>query len=206
MSGSSLLLKRRSAVRLVPVLFAAMLLAAGCGDKKTDQPKDKAAVEGQSQAVPGQLQQPSMPQMVKTNAQPGDKVKVLYKGTLDDGTVFDESNPDTPLEFVIGSSEIIPGFSKGVTGMRLNEEKSIKIQVDDAYGKRDETLIRRFPKASLPKDMKVEKGMLLGLQDQSGRQVPGTVVDITESEVAIDMNHPLAGKALNFNLKLLSVE
>ena len=136
----------------------------------------------------------------------GNKVRVLYKGTLDDGIVFDESDPDTALVFTIGSKEIIPGFSKGVIGMHINEEKTIRIPVEEAYGERDETLIRKFPKSSLPKGMHVEKGMTLGLQDQSGRQMPGTVVEVTDSDVGIDMNHPLAGQVLNFTIKLISIE
>lgn len=136
----------------------------------------------------------------------GDKAKVHYTGQLEDGTVFDESKTGEPLEFTVGSGQIIPGFDKAVEGMELNEEKKVTIESTDAYGKRDETLIREFPKSSLPENFEPEKGMVIRLQDQTGGAVPGTIMDITENSISIDLNHPLAGKDLTFNITVVGIE
>ena len=135
----------------------------------------------------------------------GDKAKVHYTGQLEDGTVFDESKTGEPLEFTVGSGQIIPGFDKAVEGMELNEEKKVTIESADAYGERDDTLIREFPKSSLPENFKPEKGTVIRLQDQAGGAVPGTIMDITENSITIDLNHPLAGKALTFNITVVGI-
>ena len=136
----------------------------------------------------------------------GDKVKVQYTGSLEDGTVFDSSKAGEPLEFTVGSGQMIPGFDKAVEGMKLNEEKKVTIKAEDAYGKRDEALIMEFPLASLPKNFKPEKGMMIPLQDPTGRQIPGTIIDITENSIIVDLNHPLAGKDLTFDIKVVGIE
>ena len=139
-------------------------------------------------------------------ANDGDIVQVQYKGTFDNGTLFDQTDPDTPFEFTIGSKEIITGFSKAVIGMRVNEEKTMRITMEEAYGIRDESLVRSFPVNALPKNMKIEKGMTIGLQDQSGKQIPGIVVEASDSVITVDMNHPLANYALNFTIKLIAIK
>lgn len=136
----------------------------------------------------------------------GDKVQVAYTGTLNDGTVFDRSNPGEPLEFTVGSGQIIPGFDEAVRGMKLDEEKRVTIKPEDAYGNRDESLVRTFPKSSLPENFLPEKGMVIGLQDQTGKSIPGTIVDIGNEELTIDLNHPLAGEDLTFDITIVSIE
>mgnify|MGYP000580738596 CR=1 FL=1 len=136
----------------------------------------------------------------------GDRIKVQYTGKLDDGTVFDKTKIGEPLEFVVGSGQIIPGFEKAVVGMKLNEEKEITVKPEEAYGKRDETLVREFPKSSLPKDFKPKKGMMIRLQGQSGRPIPGTIVDVKKNSITIDLNHPLAGKNLTFDIKVVDIQ
>lgn len=136
----------------------------------------------------------------------GNRVKVQYTGRLKDGTVFDKSKAGEPLEFTVGSGQIIPGFDKAVEGMKLNEEKKVTIKPEDAYGKRDETLIREFPKSSLPENFKPEKGVTIRLQDQTGRTIPGTITDIAENSMTIDLNHPLVGKDLTFNITVVGIE
>ncbi|MBA7535974.1 FKBP-type peptidyl-prolyl cis-trans isomerase SlyD [subsurface metagenome] len=136
----------------------------------------------------------------------GDRVKVQYTGSLNDGTIFDKSKEGEPLEFTVGSGQVIPGFDKAVEGMKLNEEKKVTLKPEDAYGKRDETAIREVPKNSLPENFKPEKGMMIRLQDQTGRPIPGTVTDITENNITVDLNHPLAGKDLTFDIKVIGIE
>lgn len=136
----------------------------------------------------------------------GAKVKVQYTGRLEDGTVFDESKEGEPLEFTVGSGQVIPGFDKAVQGMKLNEEKEVTIKSEDAYGKRDETLIRNFPRTAFPKDFKPEKDRVIQLSDQTGRPRPGIIIDIIKDSIAIDLNHPLAGKDLTFKIKVIGIE
>ncbi|MFB0527236.1 MAG: peptidylprolyl isomerase [bacterium] len=177
-----------------------LVLINGCGRKEEKQPSVKDA----EKMLPGKIipEKGGEKEVIKK----GDKVKVQYTGTLQDGTIFDKSKEEKPLEFTVGSGQIIPGFDKAVEGMKLNEEKKVTLKPEDAYGKNDETAIREFPKSYLPGNFKPEKGMVLRLQDQTGRAIPGTITDITENSITIDLNHPLAGKDLTFNIKVVGIE
>jgi len=137
----------------------------------------------------------------------GSKVKVHYTGTLDDGEVFDTSSGKEPLEFEVGAKQVIPGFENGIIGMTLNQEKTIKIHSKDAYGDRDERMVQRVPKNQLPPNLKdAKKGNYLHLQGPDGRVFNVKVSDVTEEELIIDMNHPMAGKTLNFKIKVVGIE
>jgi FKBP-type peptidyl-prolyl cis-trans isomerase 2 len=133
----------------------------------------------------------------------GDKVKVHYTGTLDDGTVFDSSEGKEPLEFVIGQNQVIPGFENGIKAMKLNEEKTIKIKPSEAYGESNEKLIVRIPKDKFPPEVQVNGRLIL--KGPQGQQIPAVVKEIMETEVLIDLNHPLAGKELNFKVKVIAI-
>ena len=130
-------------------------------------------------------------------ANEGDTVSVEYKGTLDDGSVFDESKE--PLTFTIGNKQVIAGFEKGVLGMEVGEEKDIVIEPEDAYGKVNPQLIQDVPRDKLG-DIKPEVGMVLGINLPNG-QIPAKVVKFDENTVTLDINHPMAGKRLHFHIK-----
>ncbi len=134
-----------------------------------------------------------------------DKVRVHYTGTLDDGSVFDSSFDAEPLEFVVGSGQMIPGFDKAVQGMEIDQEKNVIIKSVDAYGSWDEALLREFPNSSLPPDFKPQLGMVIALTDDAGRRLPATISNISDEGITLDLNHPLAGKDLNFLIKVLSI-
>ena len=135
----------------------------------------------------------------------GDKVKIKYHGTLDDGTVFDSSeNHGKPLEFEVGAKQVIKGFEDAVVGMEKDEEKFIKLQPSEAYGDRNDQLVKKIPRDKLPKE-DLKPGMVLGVVLGNGTQIPATIVDINDTEATIDLNHPLAGKALNFKVKVVDV-
>lgn len=135
----------------------------------------------------------------------GDKVKVEYTGTLDDGEVFDSSEGNEPLEFVIGSGEIIPAFEDAVLGMEVGEEKDFRIEASDAYGEHDPKLVEEVPRDQLP-DGDIAPGVMLVAQLENGTEIPATIVEVDNDIVKIDFNHPLAGKALNFHIKLVNIE
>jgi len=137
----------------------------------------------------------------------GDKIKVEYEGKLENGKVFDSSaKVGKPLEFEVGTGKIIPGFDKAVVGMKKGEEKDIKIEPNDAYGEPNPQLVKKIPKDQLPKDKEVKKGMVLGLSMPNGAQMPATVKEVSDKDITLDLNHPLAGKTLNFKIKVVDIE
>ena len=141
-------------------------------------------------------------------AKANDKVKVHYKGMLENGQVFDSSEGKGPLEFTAGEGKVIPGFDKGVLGMEVGEEKEVKIECKDAYGEKNPDLIKKIPKDSLPEDSrdKIAPGMILAMQTPTGQQVPVKVEEVSEEDFTIDLNHPLAGQNLNFKIKVVDIE
>ncbi len=134
----------------------------------------------------------------------GDTIKVEYTGTLDDGSVFDTSEGKEPLEFQVGSGQIIKGFDEAVVGMAEGEEKKISISSEDAYGQQREELKQKVPRSALPQDQEPKVGMMLTLNSPQG-QMPATITEVNDNEIVIDLNHPLAGKNLNFDIKVVGV-
>jgi len=139
-------------------------------------------------------------------AKNGDNVKIHYDGSLDDGTRFDSSVGRDPLEFTLGSGQVIPGFDNAVAGMAVGEKKSIRIPSDEAYGEHSEELIQQVPKSALPEEMEVSVGMPLQATGPAGEVVNMMVIEINEDSIQVDANHPLAGKALNFDIELVALE
>ncbi|MDW7732899.1 MAG: peptidylprolyl isomerase [Methanolobus sp.] len=134
----------------------------------------------------------------------GDTIKIDYTGTLDDGSVFDCSdNHEQPLEFTVGAGQVISGFEEAVRGMEEGEEKEFRIEPSEAYGEYNEDLAQEVPKTVIRSDMDIEVGMMLLVRTPDGREIPARVSEIGDEQVTLDMNHPLAGKALNFNIKVV---
>jgi peptidylprolyl isomerase len=138
-------------------------------------------------------------------AQSGDTVKVHYTGTLEDGTVFDSSIDHEPLEFTIGDGRLIPGFEDAVVGMSQGESKTVEIPADEAYGPYYEELVLVVDRDQLPPDLQPEVGQQLQSQQEDGKIVIFTVIDISESTVTFDANHPLAGEDLTFDIQLVEI-
>jgi len=135
----------------------------------------------------------------------GDTVKVHYKGTLDDGKVFDSSENKNPLEFTVGGGQIIPGFEKGVVGMEKGEKKTVKIPCEQAYGPIRPDAMAEIKKAELPKEMKPEVGQLLQMGKEGGQVFVVQVIKVTDDSITVDANHPLAGKDLTFEIEVAEV-
>ena len=137
----------------------------------------------------------------------GSKVTLHYTGTLDDGTVFDSSLNKQPLTFVVGEGQVIKGFEQGVIGMKVGDKKKIHIPSDQAYGPYDKKNIGDFPKSKIPQDMELKIGTKVFLESEaSGGVAMATVVGIKSDSVTLDLNHPLAGKDLNFEIEILAVK
>jgi len=135
----------------------------------------------------------------------GDKVKVHYTGTLNDGSVFDSSREREPLEFEIGSGSIIPGFEKAVLELTPGNSTTVEIPSTEAYGEVREDMIISVEREKLPADIDPEVGMQLQLQQPEGGAMPVVISDVTESHVTIDANHPLAGRDLKFDIELVEI-
>jgi FKBP-type peptidyl-prolyl cis-trans isomerase 2 len=136
----------------------------------------------------------------------GDVIKVDYQGTFDDGTIFDCSEMHgKPLEFEIGAKQVIKGFEDAVKGMEKGQEKNIKLNPPEAYGDYDPQLVKKIPKDKIPPGQEIKSGMILGVALANGTQIPAKVVEVTEKSVSIDLNHPLAGKTLNFKVKIVDI-
>jgi len=136
----------------------------------------------------------------------GNKVKVDYTGTFDDGVVFDASEKHgQPLEFEVGTGQVIKGFDDAVLGMKKGEEKKIVISAAEAYGEVRRELHKKVPRAQLPQDQEPKVGMILAVGLPNGQQFPARIVEVTKEDVTIDLNHPLAGKTLHFKIKVAEI-
>lgn len=140
-----------------------------------------------------------------SQAKSGDTVKIHYTGTLDDGTEFDSSAGRDPLEFSLGSGQVIAGFDNAVEGMAVGDSKTVTLPPDEAYGDRHEKLLQEVPRTSLPDDMKLEVGMALQTQKPDGQVMNLVIADVTEDSITVDANHPLAGQALTFAIELVEI-
>lgn len=136
----------------------------------------------------------------------GKTVKIHYRGTLDNGEQFDSSyDRNEPLEFVCMSGAVIKGFDDGVVDMEVGEKKTIHIEPADAYGESDPSLIQKVPMEHVPDAEKLPVGETIYLRTPVGQPMPAKVAEVADGFVTFDMNHPLAGQALNFELELLEV-
>lgn len=140
-----------------------------------------------------------------SKAEEGKTVKVHYTGTLKNGEVFDSSKEKEPLEFKLGEGQLIPGFEKAVVGMKVGDSTTISIPSAEAYGDAREDLIIAVPKDQLPTEIEPQIGMQLQVNQENGQPVPVRITDITDTELKLDANHPLAGEDLTFDIELVNV-
>lgn len=140
-----------------------------------------------------------------TQVKSGDTVRLHYTGTLDDGSVFDSSSGRDPLEFTVGSGQIIPGLDKAIPGMAVGDTKKVNIVADEAYGQSNPEARQDVPRSEIPADIPLEVGLQLQMQTPNGQVLPVTVAGLTDDTVTLDANHPLAGKDLTFDIELVSI-
>lgn len=133
----------------------------------------------------------------------GDNVKVHYTGTLADGSVFDSSEGKEPLEFAVGSGQVIAGFDEAVMGMSVGESKTVEIPCAKAYGERNDEMVIQAPIDQVPPDLNPEVGMRLEMGGANGEILRVVVAEITDTHITLDANPPLAGKDLTFKLELV---
>ena len=135
----------------------------------------------------------------------GDIIKVAYEGRLEDRTIFDstELQGGEPIKFEVGARMLIQGFDNSVIGKEVGDEFEIAINPSEGYGEIDPLLVQTISKDQLPEDLDPEEGMMLGVGDANGTHSMAWVKEIDDEFIKIDMNHPLAGKTLNFKIRIL---
>lgn len=154
-------------------------------------------------------------------AKNGDRVRVHYTGTLDDGSVFDTSEgyveecadegcecgsqASGPLEFVIGEGNLIPRFEEAVIGLEPGQSTRVKIAADDAYGQRAEEMVAVIERSEIPAGVTPEPGQQMEVVLQDGTPLPVLITEVTDTTVTLDANHPLAGLDLTFDIKLVEI-
>ena len=137
----------------------------------------------------------------------GDKVKVHYIGTLKDGTEFDNSvKRETPLDLVIGEGKVLLDFENTIRTMSVGEKKKVHIPCEKAYGDVIEEAITKAPRNEFPEDFRFIIDERIKGNTKSGKPTTAVIVEVSRTEVTLDMNHPLAGKDLNFEIELLEIE
>ena len=137
----------------------------------------------------------------------GKTVSVHYVGTFDDGTEFDSSRSrDEPLTFQLGAGHVIPGFDSAVSEMVVGETKTIKLSPEDAYGKVEPTMVQSVPRDVFPPEFEFVVGNMVQGELPSGQPITAKIEAINEGTVVLDLNHPMAGKHLNFEVELLTFE
>jgi peptidylprolyl isomerase len=133
----------------------------------------------------------------------GDTVTVHYRGTLEDGTEFDSSAGRDPLEFVVGSGQVIPGFDAAVIGLEPGEKVTVTIPAVEAYGEHQAEGLQTFPLSAFPSPP--EPGWAVELSGPDGQRIPATIMEVNGDDVVLDFNHPLAGQDLTFEIELVGI-
>ncbi|WP_289149740.1 peptidylprolyl isomerase [uncultured Salipiger sp.] len=140
-----------------------------------------------------------------TQVKTGDTVRIHYTGTLSDGTTFDSSAGRDPLEFTVGSGQIIPGLDQAIPGMTVGDRKTVEIAPEEAYGPVHPEARQQVPRTEIPDHIPLDLGTQLQVQTPTGQTVQVVVAEVTEEVVTLDANHPLAGKDLTFAIELVEI-
>jgi peptidylprolyl isomerase len=138
-------------------------------------------------------------------AKNGDTVKIHYTGRLQNGAVFDSSSEREPLQFNIGSGQVIPGFEEAVTGMVVGEKKTAQIPCDKAYGEKNPSMIMVIDRKHVPAEIDPEVGQRLQVGSPSGQLLAVTVMEVNDENITLDANPPLAGEDLTFDIELVEI-
>ena len=188
------------------ILVFSALLFVGCAGSNGSQtpPAGGSQTETTSQKETSSV---SAGKESKTVVEKGDIVSVIYTGKFEDGEVFDSNVGKEPFTFQVGSGQVIPGFDNAVLGMKIGEEKTVTLTPDMAYGERDDRLVFQYPIDQFPDDIRknLQVGMTLYMNTEQG-PIPVKVIGMEGATVTIDANHPLAGKTLVFDIKVVDIK
>ena len=136
----------------------------------------------------------------------GDSVKVHYVGTLNDGNEFDNSyKRGSTLDFQVGGGQMIKGFDEALVEMEVGQKKTVNLKPEEAYGPRREEAITAVAKENFPPDFVAKEGEMVQGRTESGQPINALIIEVQENDVILDMNHPLAGEELNFEIELVEI-
>lgn len=135
----------------------------------------------------------------------GSLVAIHFTGKLDNGEVFDSSAGNDPLKFKVGAGHVIDGLDEGLIGLRAGQVRDIAITPEKGFGVYEKESVISIERAAMGKGMNPKPGMLIDMETENGQRIPGTITEVTEDGVKIDLNHPLAGKTLHFNIEVVEV-
>ncbi|MFA6088554.1 MAG: peptidylprolyl isomerase [Candidatus Woesearchaeota archaeon] len=152
--------------------------------------------------------------MKENTIKQGSKVTLNYRGTLDDGSIFDTSEGREPLSFEFGAGQIIPGLEKGILGLKVSDEKDVTCEPEEAYGVKNPQLVQKVPREMFKqaeeqlkaKGKILERNIVFGMMSPDGKVMHARVEDFNDKELTLDLNHVLAGQRLHFKVEILKVE
>jgi FKBP-type peptidyl-prolyl cis-trans isomerase 2 len=138
--------------------------------------------------------------------QQGDTVRAHLTGRLDDDSVVLSTHDEgDPVEFTVGTGEVLPGIDETVEGMEAGETRTVALEPEEAFGHHSEERVMEVDKEHLPDDVNPEPGLNLQMQTPEGEQVPVTVTEVGEETITLDANHPLAGETVTYDIDLVTV-
>ncbi|OED42749.1 peptidylprolyl isomerase [Endozoicomonas sp. (ex Bugula neritina AB1)] len=144
--------------------------------------------------------------MTNTAILKGSRVSLHFRLTLDDGNEVDSTFDSKPASFVVGDGNLPVGFEETLEGMSAGEEKSTTILPEKAFGMPNPNNIQRLPRSQFAQDVSLEEGLVMSFSDAANTELPGVIRSFDEQVVEVDFNHPLAGRSLIFEVRILSVE
>jgi FKBP-type peptidyl-prolyl cis-trans isomerase SlpA len=137
---------------------------------------------------------------------PGSRVRFHYSITLEDGTIADSTFNDEPIEIHLGDGQLHQCLEMALIGLSKGEEQVIEIEPDQGFGFHDPDAIHQFTREEFPADMVPEPGQIISFSTPSGDEVPGSIIEVTDKTVTVDLNHPLAGHTLTFRTQVLDLD
>jgi FKBP-type peptidyl-prolyl cis-trans isomerase 2 len=136
----------------------------------------------------------------------GKKVKIHYTGTFDGGEVFDSSRETEPLEFEVGTGQVISGFDNAVMGMKVGEQKQVRLPEEEAYGPYSQEMVFDADPNQFEDGLTPEIGQQFQTELEDGTPLLLTVKSAEDGKIVLDANHPMAGKTLNFDLEVVEID
>lgn len=136
---------------------------------------------------------------------PGKKIRMHFELFLSEDEVIDSNFDGESVEFTVGDGNLLPGFEEAIFGLRENDENTVEIPAEKAFGQYNEDNIQVIPRFRFPADLAMEKGLMINFADSAGNEQAGVIQNFDANRVTVDFNHPLAGKNIQFRVKILSV-
>ena len=133
-------------------------------------------------------------------------VTLFYSLGLTNGDVLEDNFDDEPITVQLGCGEMAEGLELALIGLTAGQEESIDIGPELAFGYVDETLFRSIPRLEFDSDIELEPGLIIEFATEEGETLPGTILEIYEDEVRVDLNHPLAGQTVRYSVKIVAID